>query len=249
MIAATDRTPAPDSLAVLALTGPDAVSFLQGQCTQDLRALLVGQATLAAILSAQGRILALPWVGRSADGLRCLLPTDLVAGLQSHLARYVLRAKVTLSRDDATAEDLVAPQQARAASAAAPWDLAGIECGIPEVVAASSGEWIPQMLNLDLLNAVSFEKGCYTGQEIVARTQHLGRIKRRLFRYRLEGPAPTPLDDLFGADGKVGEIVCAAAHGTAAECLAVVGLEARDRPLTLADGRVCQPAPLPYTVP
>jgi folate-binding protein YgfZ len=249
VIAATETTPAPDALALLALTGPDAISFLHGQCTQDLRSLAVGDATRAAILSSQGRILALPWVRRTAEGLRCLLPADLVDALQQHLARYVLRAKVTLSRADVMAPDLIAPRQARAASTASDWDVAGIECGIPEVVATSSGEWIPQMLNLDLLGAVSFEKGCYTGQEIVARTQHLGRIKRRLFRYRIPGRAPAPLDGLHVNDVKVGEVVCAAAAGTTAECLAVVGLEARDLPLTLADGRVCQPAPLPYAVP
>ena len=62
---------------------------------------------------------------------------------------------------------------------------------------ASTEAFVPQMLNLDLLDGISFTKGCYTGQEIVARTQHLGRIKRRTFRYRLAaGPAPAPLAGL-----------------------------------------------------
>ena len=59
------------------------------------------------------------------------------------------------------------------------WRSADIAAGLPQVFAASSEAFVPQMLNLDLLDAISFSKGCYTGQEIVARTQHLGRIKRR----------------------------------------------------------------------
>ncbi len=65
------------------------------------------------------------------------------------------------------------------------WRLADIRAGLPQVYAATRELFIPQMLNLDLIDGISFTKGCYTGQEIVARTQHLGRIKRRMFRLRL----------------------------------------------------------------
>ena len=61
------------------------------------------------------------------------------------------------------------------------WHLADLRAGIARITARTSGTFLPQMLNLDRLRAVSFEKGCYVGQEIVARTQHLGRIKRRAF--------------------------------------------------------------------
>ncbi len=65
------------------------------------------------------------------------------------------------------------------------WRLADIRAGLPQVYAATSEAFVAQMLNLDLLDGISFTKGCYTGQEIIARTQHLGRIKRRLFRLQL----------------------------------------------------------------
>ena len=65
------------------------------------------------------------------------------------------------------------------------WRASAIDAGEPVVFAATSGEFVPQMLNLELLDGVSFDKGCYPGQEIVARTQYLGRIKRRMFALRV----------------------------------------------------------------
>jgi folate-binding Fe-S cluster repair protein YgfZ len=108
------------------------------------------------------------------------------------------------------------------------------------------------MLNLDLLGAISFTKGCYTGQEIVARTQHLGRIKRRLQRYRIAAPlVPEPLQALNRDGVKVGEVLYGAAdaNGSGAEFLAIVALEVRDLPLRTESGHTASPLPLPYRVP
>ncbi len=241
--------PPAGTLVTLAVMGPDARRFLQGQCTQDVLTLPAGASTRAAILTPQGRIFALAWVRGVEEGLRLLLPADLADRLRAHLLRYLLRSKVELSLTPTLETDLEGPHAVRLASNCADWSLAGIRAGEPEVSAATASEWIPQMLNLDLLGAISFQKGCYTGQEIVARTQHLGRIKRRLCRYRLDGPAPEALDTLLADGVKVGEVVVAAADGPAAECLAVVGLESRHRTLTLLDGRLCTPEALPYAVP
>jgi folate-binding protein YgfZ len=129
------------------------------------------------------------------------------------------------------------------------WWSADVAAGLPQVFAATSGAFVPQMLNLDLLDAISFTKGCYTGQEIVARTQHLGRIKRRTARYRLSaGPPLPPLAGLFLEDAKVAEVIMSAANGDAIELLAVTSLEAWGRPLRTEDGREAVPQPLPYAV-
>jgi hypothetical protein len=105
------------------------------------------------------------------------------------------------------------------------------------------------MLNLDLLDAVSFTKGCYTGQEIIARTQHLGRIKRRTLRYAIRADeAPAPLTALNLEATKVGEVLTGARVEGGTEILAVVSLDARDRPLRTASGHTAVPLPLPYTV-
>jgi folate-binding protein YgfZ len=129
------------------------------------------------------------------------------------------------------------------------WRAADIAAGLPQVYAATAETFIPQMLNLDLLDGISFSKGCYTGQEIVARTQHLGRIKRRTFRYHFSaGPEPAPLAGLFRDGTKVGEVLMSAPVADGAEVLAVTALEARGRDLNLEDGRKAEPRPLPYHV-
>jgi folate-binding protein YgfZ len=144
---------------------------------------------------------------------------------------------------------------ARPAAAGAPdadaeeaWQRADIAAGLPQIVVETSGHFVPQMLNLDLLDAISFSKGCYTGQEIVARTQHLGRIKRRTQRYAIRADAPAALTALNLDANKVGEVLMGARVAGGSEILAVVSLEARDRPLRDATGHTVVPLSLPYAV-
>ncbi len=130
------------------------------------------------------------------------------------------------------------------------WLAADIRDGQPQVFAAASEAFIPQMLNLDLIGGISFSKGCYTGQEIVARTQNLGRIKRRTLRYRVDGETPPPpLASLFLEDAKVAEVLTSAAWNGNVDLLAVTSLEARDHVLTLEDGRSAAPVDMAYKVP
>jgi folate-binding protein YgfZ len=242
--------PAPPigSLSTVVAEGRDARSFLNGQCTQNMLTLADSSTARAAFLTPQGRVIALALARAVGDSVRLLLPTDLAETLRSHLAKYVLRSKVQFAIETPDAADLGGSQAALGLTSAQTWALAKIQAGEPTVTAITSGSWIPQMLNLDLLDAISFQKGCYTGQEIVARTQHLGRIKRRMFRYRLAGSPPGCLDALLHEDVKVGEVVDATTDGDYSECLAVTALDCRDRELFLADGRRCVPAPLPYAI-
>jgi folate-binding protein YgfZ len=129
------------------------------------------------------------------------------------------------------------------------WWAADIAAGVPQVFRASSEAFVPQMLNLDRLDAISFSKGCYTGQEIVARTQHLGRIKRRTFGYRIAGgPTLPPLAGLTLEGNKVAEVVMSAPRGEHVVLLAVTGLDARDRTLLTEDGREAVPVGMPYGI-
>ena len=102
---------------------------------------------------------------------------------------------------------------ARQASAGA-WRLADICAGVPRVTARSSDAFLPQMLNLDRFRAVSFEKGCYVGQEIVARAQHLGRVKRRLYVGRTTAATEgDPIVDAAAHEArKVGTVVAVEPH-------------------------------------
>ena len=142
------------------------------------------------------------------------------------------------------------------------WRLADIRAGLPQIYLSTREAFVAQMLNLDLLDGISFNKGCYTGQEIIARTQHLGRIKRRLYRLRL------PLGDwsiggpLHLSDGRTGRLVEAVRIGEGFEALAVLNVESSRRrrllmvteiggytsPAGASATVVATPLPLPYEV-
>lgn len=103
------------------------------------------------------------------------------------------------------------------------WQLKNIQAGFPTVTAATSEEFLPQMLNLDRLGGISFDKGCYTGQEIIARTHYRGQVKRRLYRVQLSCPhIPAPGALLIAEGETVGQVVNAAPADCSQEILAVV---------------------------
>jgi tRNA-modifying protein YgfZ len=103
------------------------------------------------------------------------------------------------------------------------WHAQDIRAGLPQVFAATSGLFTAQMLNLDLVDGVSFTKGCYTGQEIIARTHYLGQSRRRLHRFHTLSELPlAPATPVTLADGRRARIVNAApAEGGGQEFLAV----------------------------
>jgi len=105
------------------------------------------------------------------------------------------------------------------------WRLADIRAGLPQVYAPTSELFVAQMLNLDLIDGISFTKGCFTGQEIIARTQHLGRIKRRMFRLRLPRGLWAIGQALHLHDGRSGRLTELAGREGAFEALAVLNLE------------------------
>jgi hypothetical protein len=124
------------------------------------------------------------------------------------------------------------------------WKLALIQAGIPTIEAATTEKYTPHMLNLDCLGAISFSKGCYTGQEVVARTEHLGRSKRRLMHFRVDAPGVAAGDRLSHDGRDVGEVVNEAGQ----HLLAVVPVELHGEELSI-HGRRASPVPLPYAIP
>ncbi|MBK8181697.1 MAG: folate-binding protein YgfZ [Candidatus Competibacteraceae bacterium] len=135
------------------------------------------------------------------------------------------------------------------------WRLLDILAGTPVVYPETVEAFVPQMLNLDLLNGVNFQKGCYTGQEIVARAHYLGKLKRRMVLARVDSPAlPRPGDPLFSpqadASQSAGQLADAARHPDGGHAvLAVASIEfAEQGPLQLGDanGPALRLEPLPY---
>jgi len=127
------------------------------------------------------------------------------------------------------------------------WLLGQVRAGVGQVFGATRELFIPQMINLQAVGGVSFKKGCYTGQEIVARMQYLGRLKRRLHRLKLDSAdLPEPGRELFSPvhSTSVGEVVLAARAADGVELLAVLQDDAaadgnvrlgEDQPLRLLD--------------
>lgn len=135
------------------------------------------------------------------------------------------------------------------------WDWLRLNAGIPMIVAATQEQFVPQMVNLEVIGGVSFQKGCYPGQEIVARSQYLGKLKRRMFLAHVDADA-APGDSLYSADiagQATGTVVNAAPAPTGGfDVLAVAQVEsanAHTLHLKAADGAVLSLKPLPYTLP
>ncbi|MCL5669666.1 MAG: folate-binding protein, partial [Gammaproteobacteria bacterium] len=128
--------------------------------------------------------------------------------LPSETPRFLLAAPYSAAR--ALWETLSA---ALTPTGSAPWRLLDIRAGLPALYPGTQDQFIPQMLNLDMLGALSFTKGCYPGQEIVARTRHLGEVKRRLYLASVpSGTAPQPGAALYGREGaQIGQVISAEA--------------------------------------
>lgn len=119
------------------------------------------------------------------------------------------------------------------------WARVDILAGIPNITAATSESFIPQMVNLDRLDAVNFRKGCYPGQEIVARMHYLGNLKQRMGRFRADADTrPQPGDRVHAQDGAAAGTVVDAQPGAGSgwDLLAVVRITDFDQPTLHLNG-------------
>lgn len=172
-----------------------------------------------------------------------------IPGTQS---RYILVASL-----DAMPEIWNSLQEQLPAKGYNHWNLIDIQQGIPSIVAATVDAFVPQMVNLHAIDGVSFSKGCYPGQEIVARMHYLGKLKRRMYRAQVKAEqAPKPGDALFSADSDsgqgAGQIVMSAALADGQyEVLAVIPVKTQaESSLHLIDnaGPVLESREIPYPV-
>ena len=197
----------------MSVTGADAREFLHAQLTNDIEHLAPGRAALAGWCSAKGRLLATFLVVPVQDGFLLQLAKDLVPSVLRRLSMFVLRSKVKI--EDASSRQqfgVWGGAQGEAFSVAGTsiqfenrrtlvisdktpegaqvdesrWTLEEIHAGRPLITAATQDMFVPQMVNYEKLGAVDFGKGCYPGQEVVARAQYRGEVKRRMVRL----PAP-----------------------------------------------------------
>lgn len=215
--------PRPADFVALSVRGRDAQDFLQRQLAADLRRLNPGDTMPVCLLAANGRVLASGTMLRHAEqDFSWWLHGSLAEATAAHLRRFVLRSKVVLAIDpqqhlapaprvpdarpqwrDRAGRELALSVQAVAWTAAetAQFASAAILTGWVDLDARLADRFLPQMLDLHRAGAIALDKGCYPGQEIVARTHYLGRIKRAL---RCLHCAAEPLlaASLQDADGK-----------------------------------------------
>ncbi|HWG75978.1 MAG TPA: hypothetical protein VN660_04220 [Steroidobacteraceae bacterium] len=170
----------------------------------------------AGLHNPQGRTLAvLGLFAPAPEQVLAVMPRELMGATRATLQRYVLRAKVALSDESDShrlyglsgpdgpagspsvryegARRLLVLRADQPPPPGEPlpyeaWHAADVAAGLPQVYAATSGQFIAQMLNLDCIGAISFSKGCYTGQEVIARAHYRGRVKRRMQRFISTAP-------------------------------------------------------------
>jgi folate-binding protein YgfZ len=278
MSAHTPLSEGPDALGVIAFRGPDAGRFLQGQLSADIGKLMPGSGMLAGLHNPQGRAIALVALACSGtEEILAALPSELLEPVLQRLRKYVLRAKVRIEDVSATMRVMGADAGAlepgtpqvrwgerrllfMPAEAARPehrasreqWELADVREGLPQVYATTSEQFVAQMLNLDLLGAIAFDKGCYTGQEVIARAHYRGRVKRRMQRWlNPHGVLLKAGDAAHSENGRVLAVVRVAASEAGQEVLAVGNFTpaTEEAPAAREGIELSGPLPLPYTLP
>ena len=193
-----------DNRALLKVSGADAENFLQSQFSNDVKQIQEGQLQINAYCQHQGKIIAILWVFKRNSNYYLSIPSELKTIVLSKLNMFKLMSQVEIedysskinqygliseNRKDSikindnlsllTSTKILTDNQHNS-----DWELACIMDKLPEISVTNSENYIPQALNLDIDDmGVSFTKGCYPGQEVVARMHYLGKPKRRLFYF------------------------------------------------------------------
>ena len=253
--------------ALLKISGTEAESFLQAQLSNDICKLNSSNVQLNAYCQHQGKILALFWVMRLGDNFLLSFPSELLEAIKLRLQIFVMMADVAI--EEVTKEYIqvgsigeshqkalvindklsliIADKQDINKFNMEPidqWNMACIDSSLPEIFSITSEKLVPQMLNLDINEfGVNFSKGCYPGQEVVARLHYLGSAKRRLFAFKLDSDANVG-DSLYCATSRSaiargarykssGMVVFKLKYNSNFYCLATLDVEIKDEKITL----------------
>ena len=214
-------------LSAIYFSGTDAGDFLHNQVSADVLALSAGESVYACYCEPKGRVLALMLISKVDNDYYVILSSALADSIAKRLKMYVMRSKVDIevlagqvvaglfegdSSDHEGNSTILIPlpesgqQLAIISRATSPghdtnlsgaWKLSELQRGVCWLGPETSGQFLPQMLGFDTLGAVNYRKGCYPGQEIVARTHYLGKVKRhpRLLNCQLT-VCPDPMDKI-----------------------------------------------------
>ena len=253
--------------SLLYISGKDSESFLQSQLTNDISKLGDSEIQINAYCQHQGKIVGLFWVMRYQNGFLISFPNELLEKIKSRLKMFVIMSDVVIKdvSNDLFQLGLVNDHKIDAYilndslsvliteslnntseyfSDIEEWDKSYFDSLIPEVFAATSEKLVPQMLNLDIDEiGVNFSKGCYPGQEVVARLHYLGSAKRRLFSFKANYEMQVG-DALYCATSKTalargnrykgsGMVVSKVKYNSLFYCLATLDVDLTDEEITL----------------
>jgi folate-binding protein YgfZ len=189
-----------DARGFIQLTGPDSRKFLQGQVTCDMDTLTTDHPIYGAQCTPKGRVIFLFKAScDNNDNLVLETHNSITETAIASLKKYAVFFKTQIS-------EIRTPDDYQPLT-----DLERLRNGSADITAATTDMFIPQMINLDALGYISFKKGCYTGQEIVARAHYRGAVKRRMHHLQLQGPLlPAVGSEIANSDGKpIGNIASA----------------------------------------
>lgn len=253
--------------ALIKVSGNDSEEFLQNQFSNDIKKLDHLNIQINAYCQHQGKIIGLFWVMRHEDGFLISFPDDLLEKIMSRLKMFIIMSDVVLediSNDlfqiglinekksdafilndslslllsysiDENNDDFINIEE---------WDKSCIDALLPEIYLVTSEKLVPQMLNLDIGEiGVNFSKGCYPGQEVVARLHYLGSAKRRLFAFESDYEVKVG-DSLYCANSKTalargnrykgsGIVVSRVLYDSLFYCLATLDVDLVDHKITL----------------
>jgi len=253
--------------ALLRVSGADAETFLQGQLSNDISKLDASSIQLNAYCQHQGKILTLFWVMRRQNSFFLSFPADLLEAIKPRLQMFVIMSDVFI--EDVTKDYIQVGSIGEIHQNALVindklsliisdkkdinkfnmelidfWNKACIDSLLPEIYSVTSEKLVPQMLNLDINEfGVNFSKGCYPGQEVVARLYYLGSAKRRLFAFEVDSDAKVG-DSLYCASSRSakargarykssGMVVFKLKYNSNFYCLATLDVEIEDEKVTL----------------
>ena len=208
-----------DDRGIIRIGGPDAGPFLQGLITNDMALMETQLAINAGLLSPQGKVLFEFLVVKAGEGFVLDVARGAVPDLVKRLSMYKLRAKVEIEGASAAPDAMtfldprllrlgsraIVSDPATVSAAPRDYDAHRIALGVPEGGKDYAfGDLFPHEAMFDQLNGVSFTKGCYVGQEIVARMQHRGTARSRFLIVDADGPLPPLGTPIVVADKPLG---------------------------------------------
>ena len=196
------------NLSVYCVNGKDATAFLQGQLTQDMET-TDQKWKYTAHCNPKGRVINIYQTFKLEETHYLISPTELAEKAIEQIQKYIMRSEVVITKSSLGVyftnnkkilkqsfyrdnhEDIVLSlgnagflklsNTAQESNSQIDWDIERIQQGVPRIHPETVAIFTPEAINLDISDAVSFSKGCYTGQEIIARMHYLGKARQRLF--------------------------------------------------------------------